>query len=145
MKPYDTFGGLIAKTKWYSNNYIKKVFIENNIEITHEQWVLIVITKRSPGITQTELAKSAQKDKAAVTRMLDILSKGGYLIRKNDKNDRRTYRIFLTEKGEKIFEKTVPISSIVENRMLQNLSENEIKMMKDCLTRICATSRELIE
>jgi len=144
MEPYNTLGAFISKTNWYLNNYLKKIFRENGIEITVDQWILTIIINRNPGITQTQLANSAQKDKAAVTRMLDILSKGGYLERKNDENDRRSYRIFLTQKGTDIFEKTLPLSQIAEQEMFQCLNEQEIDVLKKALTKICVKSKELL-
>lgn len=145
MKPYDTLGALISKINWYLNNYIKKLFIDNNIEITVDQWILVIIINRNPGINQTQLAKSAQKDKAAVTRMLDLLGKNGFIKRENDENDRRTFRIFLTEKGKDVFNQTLPLSQIAEEEMFQDLTEQEIESMMKSLTKIRNRTKELLK
>jgi len=144
MKPYDTLGALISKINWYLNSYIKKLFVENNIEITVDQWILVIIINRNPGINQTQLAKSAQKDKAAVTRMLDLLSKNGYIKRENHEKDRRTYRIFLTKKGKDVFDRTLPLSELAEQNMFQDLSNDEIKNMMSSLTKIRNRTKELL-
>ncbi len=144
MKPYDTLGALISKINWYLNSYIKKLFVENNIEITVDQWILVIIINRNPGINQTQLAKSAQKDKAAVTRMLDLLSKNGYIKRENHEKDRRTYRIFLTKKGKDVFDRTLPLSELAEQNMFQDLSDDEIKNMMSSLTKIRNRTKELL-
>jgi len=144
MDIYNSLGGLIAKTKWYSNNYIKKVFQENNIDISYTQWKLIITINQKPGLTQTELSKSAQKDKASVTRMLDILEKEDYVTRKKDPEDRRLYNIFLTEKGEAVFKKTLPLVNRVESDMLQDLTEEEVEIMKRCLVQICDRTRKIL-
>jgi len=144
MKPYDTLGALISKINWYLNSYIKKLFVENNIEITVDQWILVIIINRNPGINQTQLAKSAQKDKAAVTRMLDLLSKNGYIKRENHEKDRRTYRIFLTKKGTDVFDRTLPLSELAEQNMFQDLSNDEIKNMMSSLTKIRNRTKELL-
>ncbi|NBP71183.1 MAG: MarR family transcriptional regulator, partial [Cytophagia bacterium] len=52
------------------------------------------------GITQQALALLLGRDRASVTRMVDILEAQHLLKRMADKNDRRVKRIVLTREGK---------------------------------------------
>jgi DNA-binding MarR family transcriptional regulator len=54
------------------------------------------------GRKQQELADVIGIDKAAVTRALSRLEKSGYIVRKNDQEDRRATRVYLTPKGRNL-------------------------------------------
>jgi DNA-binding MarR family transcriptional regulator len=51
------------------------------------------------GRKQQELADVIGIDKAAVTRALSRLEQSGYIYRKEDREDRRATRVYLTPKG----------------------------------------------
>ena len=54
------------------------------------------------GRKQQELADIIGIDKAAVTRALSRLEESGYIRRKEDKEDRRAMRVYLTARGRKL-------------------------------------------
>lgn len=54
------------------------------------------------GISQESLARSRGFDKTMIAKSLLTLEKEGLVYRKNDHEDRRVKRLFLTEKGKKI-------------------------------------------
>jgi DNA-binding MarR family transcriptional regulator len=54
------------------------------------------------GRKQQELADIIGIDKAAVTRALSRLEASGYIRRKEDKEDRRAMRVYLTARGRKL-------------------------------------------
>ena len=61
------------------------------------------------GITQQELAARICKDKACLTSLMNNLEKKGYVCRKEDPNDRRNKRVYLTPEGEEFRRKIHPI------------------------------------
>jgi DNA-binding MarR family transcriptional regulator len=54
------------------------------------------------GRKQQELADVIGVDKAAVTRALSRLEQSGYIVRKNDQEDRRATRVYLTPEGRNL-------------------------------------------
>ena len=53
------------------------------------------------GFRKAKIAGKVNKDKASITRILDIMQKNGLIKRCDDEADRRSYRIFLTPTGRK--------------------------------------------
>ena len=53
-------------------------------------------------MSQVELAEMTFKDKPNVTRMLEVLERKQLIFRQPDENDRRAYKVFLTEVGQQL-------------------------------------------
>lgn len=68
--------------------------------ITADQFRLLTHLWRKEGITQQEMANCLNRDRAGVTRMVDILENQGLIKRIADKNDRRVNLLFLTQTGK---------------------------------------------
>ena len=54
------------------------------------------------GMTPLKLSKVMGVSKTIISRLIDGLSKSGYVIKKQDDNDKRSYDVFITELGEKL-------------------------------------------
>lgn len=90
----------VAYTAVYKR--LAKYMKENNLPITPDQFRVLTHLWQSDGLSQQELAIGSHRDKANVTRIVDILEREGIVERRDHENDRRIYRIFLTSKGKKL-------------------------------------------
>jgi DNA-binding MarR family transcriptional regulator len=97
------------------------------------------------GITQSEIAQMVIKDKTNITRIIDLLEKSNFIRRKRDRNDRRIYRIYLTQIGNTILKKVFPITEQVDKNGLSNLKINQISELKKSLAKVRETYKELID
>lgn len=130
------FGSLISKTVWCINSYFNKLIKEAELDVTPEQWGVIAVLYQSGGISQTEIALTAKKDKTNITRILDLLEKKKWIERSAALNDRRAYRVFLTKEGIGLAEKLIPIADRVQAESLAGLSEEEQKILYQNLLKI---------
>ncbi len=71
------------------------------LDIKRYYYSLILIEQGQGVITQQELADLLGTDKVSMVRMIDYLSKKGYVKRIQSKNDRRKYCLSLTGKALK--------------------------------------------
>jgi DNA-binding MarR family transcriptional regulator len=83
---------------------LTKYMKENNLPITPDQFRVLTHLWQSDGLSQQELAMGSNRDKANVTRIIDILEREGIVERKDHENDRRVYQIHLTKKGKALEE-----------------------------------------
>lgn len=93
------------------NRHLNKKLKGQGMELTTAHVSLLLTLYRDEGRTQKDLAEITSKDKPTITKLLDELEEFDLLRREQDKTDRRTNRIFLTEKAKdlqrKIKESTV--------------------------------------
>ena len=87
------------------------------------------------GVNQQELACLLGRNRASVTRMVDLLEKDSFLSRSPDMEDRRVNLIFLTKKGRELETKASGCARGCINAMLKNFSDHEEKQLKDLLVK----------
>jgi len=105
-------------------------------DITPEQWTLLNRLGEQDGITQCDLAKRIDKDQTNVTRMLDQLERKGFVKRRMNEADRRSYLACITEEGKALVRKLAPIESEVLDLVTDGLSGEEVKLLKSILLRL---------
>ena len=129
-------GHLIIKGEVCIKRKILNVFLENGYDITFEQWTVLNVLYAEPGLIQSEIAIRTYKDKTNITRILDVLSKNGYIVRKQHESDRRSLCIHLTDKGIKMFDDLIPHINLVNEKLKKGISDEELRMLEDILKKI---------
>lgn len=106
--------------------------------ITRSQWWVLSNLSRDKSHTmmQTELAKVLEIGKVALGGLLDRLEASGYIVRRADAHDRRAKRIEMTLKGERILDSMTARASRLNREMLQDFTEEEIRLAEDILHRM---------
>jgi len=113
-----------------------KAFKAHGFHITPEQWGVLNCLWEEDGQTQTEIAERILKDKTNLTRMLDIMEREELLERRPHEKDRRSYRIYLTLKGEKLKENLIPIAMKINKVAIQSLILKEREVFKRLMNTI---------
>ena len=84
---------------------VYRIIAENKLEITPEQWVVMYYLWKENGLSVKEIASRSRKDMGNVTRIVDKLSKLGYVSRRKSEKDSRVSNIYILPKAEEIKEK----------------------------------------
>lgn len=136
----------MGKTMKLIDGYIANRLQEENIMLSKIQWILLkILDDRGPQV-QIELAFLTERNKASLTRLINTLERKGYVKRVTSRSDKRSNKVFISEKGKKELQQTSPIfqkimseiqSGIVQSEQLQvigvmkkiliNIGENDIK------------------
>ncbi|MFL8936087.1 MarR family winged helix-turn-helix transcriptional regulator [Rossellomorea oryzaecorticis] len=126
----------------FTSNTVKNIirFLSVNIknfDITPEQWTVLKRLSENDGINQKELANKAEKDQPTVTRILDILERKELVIKKKNEEDRRSFILFITDKGNTLKEELTPvIEALWEENILAGISEDELEMYRKVLVKM---------
>jgi DNA-binding MarR family transcriptional regulator len=70
------------------------------LPITPDQFRVLTHLWQNDGCSQQDLATGSNRDRANVTRIIDILEREGIVKRNDHESDRRVYKISLTGKGK---------------------------------------------
>lgn len=130
-------GYKIIKGEVLIKRKILSAFMEKGYDITFEQWTVLNVLHVEPGLIQSEIAEKTYKDKTNVTRILDVLSKNGYVVRESHERDRRSSCIYLTDKGRKMFDDLIPCIESINEQFMKGISDAELDMLTSILERIC--------
>lgn len=102
---------------------------------------LIHALRHNPGCTQARLAELLHADKAAIARRTKNLETKGYLIRKDDPNDRRSQLLYPTEQAETLKSSKAEIEASFYEYLLSALSEEERITFAALLDKLYTTSK----
>lgn len=76
--------------------------------MTPEQWqAMNILWQSKEGLTPTYLSEVTLQDLPALSRMIKRMEENGWVKRIQDQEDKRSFRIALTQEGKKL-EKSVP-------------------------------------
>ena len=124
------YGFIIEKTSRKIKQTLQKRLNNLNIDITVDQWVIILELSRHKDLAQNEIAKKTNKDAPTVNRIIEILLKKELVSKNNNSIDKRKSVICLSNKGKKVIEKINPEIIKFRNDGWKNLSDQDLNDLK---------------
>ncbi|WP_330745587.1 MarR family winged helix-turn-helix transcriptional regulator [Chryseobacterium sp. CP-77] len=117
-------------------NYAQRQLKAHGYTITIDQWLIIKAILENPGITQNEIGDLVFKDNASVTRMIDLMVKSEYIIRKVHPEDRRKTLLEVTDSGVKVIKEVQNIVEKNRKTALKGISNEQLEVMYSALLKI---------
>ena len=115
--------------KYYNNRY-------GEYGITIAQSFILFSLLESDGLSIKNLAERLNIDSSAITGLVDRLEKESLVERRVDPKDRRSFSIFLTNKGKNLAETVLPIAVEFNEKLKTNLGEEQEESLKTFLCEI---------
>lgn len=97
------------------------------VPLTPEQFILIDLLWNQGSMSQQQLADQMQKDKNSVTKLVDALERKGFVVREQNRQDRRSNTLVLTEKAEGLKHGAKQKGISILDEMLIGISEDELR------------------
>lgn len=97
------------------------------VPLTPEQFILIDLLWNQGSMSQQQLADQMQKDKNSVTKLVDALERKGFVVREQNRQDRRSNTLVLTEKAEGLKHSAKQKGISILDEMLVGISEEELR------------------
>lgn len=104
--------------------------------LTHTQFFLLIALYEGDGLSMSELAQRIAVDKPTMTGLLDRMERDGFIRRERDPEDRRTWRVYLTEKAKALKGVLTEIYEEVNGLFLSGLTEEEQRVLQAILAKI---------
>jgi len=124
-----------------TQGYLDKVLKE--YELSSGSYPYLLILKENEGISQNKISKELGYDKAMSARTIIKLIKLGYLDRKEDEDDSRAYKLFLTEKGKDTIPKVLKEIHGLVHLITMDLNEQEKIITIDSLSKVLNSIKKL--
>ena len=133
----DSLGFIVNVTARMMRQHLQQAFLQQQIDITAEQWGILSWLKEKDGQTQQEISAMSRKDKTTITRLISGLEKRGFIVRTTDAADRRTNRIRLTDSGRDVHAKLLPSVEALLRKASGDIPGGELQKLKSLLYRVC--------
>ena len=116
------------------------------IGVTRPQWQVLTTLARNEGVNQGRLAELLDVEPITVCRMLDRLQDSDLVERRADPADRRSWRLFLTDKARILLGELRPLAEAMLEDALDGIAESDRALLRETLERMRANlSRRPVE
>ncbi|MFC3111088.1 MarR family winged helix-turn-helix transcriptional regulator [Undibacterium arcticum] len=132
----DSVGYLLARSRTMLAKAIDAALAEHNI--THAQGSILIRLATGKSTTAADFARELYIDAASMTRMIDRLEKRGLLAREPNPDDRRQFKLRLTNEGTTLAEKLPALYTATLNRSFSGFSAEELGFLKYLLRKLLA-------
>jgi len=104
--------------------------------LTRTKWMAIAAVASNSGLTQRTLATIMEITEVSAGRLIDRLCLDGYLRREQHPQDRRAYRIYVTDAAKPIMDELREVSLSCEEEAYRGLSKDDIRTLETLLQTI---------
>jgi DNA-binding MarR family transcriptional regulator len=115
---------------------LRQTFQDAGYDLTPEQWAVLFRIQEQEGINQIHLGEKTFKDRHNITRILKQLDKRGYIEKRNDENDKRAHRIYLSPGGRSLYEKIKPLVLQHRKRICKGFTANDLQNIRKYLEQV---------
>lgn len=115
----------------------------NELDITYPQYLVLLVLWQHGEQSVSAIGNCLLLESNTLTPLLKRLEEKGLISRKRSSQDERQVKIDLTEKGQHLKSKasTIPLR-MAEAYQDKNLSDSELKDLRDTLSRILETLKD---
>lgn len=118
-----------------------KEFMGYGLELTPEQWIVLVQLWRKDGQSQTALSELTLRDRPTMSRIIDTMAKSGLVERVVDEQDARSRLIRLTRAGRALQPKLIPLAKRLVAQLEAGISDGDLETTHRTLTRMLENLR----
>lgn len=136
------FAILNGKVSTAINRKLYRNFRLNGIDISPEQWTILLSLWEKDGVTQQELCNATFKDKPSMTRLIDNMERQHLVVRISDKRDRRTNLIHLTKTGRELENQAFVIANQTLKEALAGVPLEDLKIGQEVLRKIFMNTKD---
>jgi DNA-binding MarR family transcriptional regulator len=129
-----TVGFLLAKVHQRGFSLFKEQLDPYNL--TPPQFSLLAFLWKEDGLSQAELSEKSQIDRTTMGGLVDRLEKEGLVQRLPHPEDRRAYRICLTERGKSLESGLCTIAQSTLDTFTHNLTPKECDTLRNLLVKM---------
>jgi len=106
--------------------------------VTRAQWKVLFRLTRTPGLRQVELADMLDLEPITLCRIVDRLEDAGLVERVRDPEDRRAWRLHVTQRAQPLIEKLRAVGERLIDHAFSGIDPKDIEITR----RVLAQARE---
>jgi DNA-binding MarR family transcriptional regulator len=103
--------------------------------VTRAQWKVLFKLTRRPGLRQVELADILELEPITLCRIVDRLEEAGLVERTRDPEDRRAWKLHVTEKAEPLVEKLRAVGAELVGQAFAGIDPKDIEITRKVLAQ----------
>jgi DNA-binding MarR family transcriptional regulator len=102
----------------------------------HGQPAILIALWNQEGMTQSELSEALNRSPSTITKMVQRMEKAGFLERRDDPEDERISRVYLTESGHSVRSEVEEVWRSFAHQAFGTFTEQELAQLYAFLERL---------
>jgi DNA-binding MarR family transcriptional regulator len=115
------------------HNRLFENFKKDGIDVTPEQWGIMVRLMTNESISQSDIAHKSLRNHSSITRIIDTMAQKNLVVRVNHPTDRRTNLISLSSNGKQLLEKLMKSAERTLEESNAKISPTDMQTCKNVL------------
>jgi DNA-binding MarR family transcriptional regulator len=125
---------LITRTSLVITAHLKRELAAAGVGMARPAYLGVLMSLwHEDGLKMVELGRRAGLEPSSMTGLLDRMERDCLVTRQADPDDRRAYRIFLTEQGKQVKEPSLAVVERTLNFVFEGVSEQDQQGIKKTL------------
>lgn len=129
-------GFYVNRTAYVMSEEVASRFQEHGFKLSAQDFGILFRLWKQDGLSQVQIASLMMRDKTTITRRLDSLVKKGLIERRSDANDRRLFRIHLTQEGMLASERLMVVVDEFQKEVLADIPDDHKEITISTLKKI---------
>lgn len=130
-------GFRVNRLAYLMSEAVAERFAMHGYAITAQDFgILYRLSESGGGLSQVEIARLMNRDKTTITRRLDGLATKGMIERRVCAEDRRVFRIRLTETGQGCVQALCGVVNAFHDEVLANVDEEALQTTLQTLQKL---------
>ena len=139
-------GSLVYITGTLIRGFSTQTFTDKQFGITPDQYVILYLLTENHEIKyQRQLAEIMFKDRANISRIIDIMHQNNLIEKIPDSNGRKIYKLVVTEKGRQIKEKILETDIYLRTQITKGISKEELTTTFNTLEKMNINIRDKVK
>lgn len=135
----ESLGCLTNHAAYTARTYLTRQLALNGIDMTIEQFKVMVVLWQEKSSTQQHIADFVGKDKTSITRLIAGLEKRSLIERVTDKTDKRCNLVTLTDQGIALEKPTMEVLTRANDALHKEFNPEELAITLRVLKQMCLT------
>ena len=133
----ESLGCLTNLSAMAARNYLTRQLSLHGIDMTIEQFKVMVVLWKEGNSTQQNIADFVGKDKTSITRLIAGLEKRSLIGRATDENDKRCNLVTLTPQGIALEKPTMEVLQQANESLQKHFNPEELAITLRVLKQMC--------
>ena len=129
--------GVVSRLAW---EYAREKMDTDGL--SNVQSKVCIAIYNDPGLSQDDVARVLGMDKSSIAKLIAKLMDGKYVTRQTNPQDRREYKLYLDERGEKATLELVSYLNEFQERFITSIRAELLDELNDVLNSILEASEE---
>ncbi len=129
-------GTMLFTTGTLARGLSSQTFSEKKFPLTPEQYLILSLLDEHKELYQRQLSEITLKDRANISRIINILEEKKLVKRINDSNGRKIFKVIVTEEGKKLLEKIAPTAKELRSIITKGIKTEDLEFFLEIMNKI---------